>query len=65
MPLGTGVGLGPGNIVLDGESARPFWGGPEFWGREYISAIDPSPRNLARLRILTLLTLPLLNISEL
>jgi len=25
MPLGTDVGLGPGHIVLDGDSAPPKW----------------------------------------
>jgi len=32
MPLGTEVGLGPGDIVLDGDLAPPFWGEPQFWG---------------------------------
>ena len=38
MPLGTEVGLGPGGIVLDVDTALPFRGGPQFWRREYISA---------------------------
>jgi len=37
MPLGTELGLGPGGIVLDGDPALPFRGGPQFWRREYIS----------------------------
>ena len=35
MPLGTEVGLGPGNIVLDGDPAPPEKGGqqlPHFRG---------------------------------
>jgi len=36
--IGTEVGLGPGDIVLDGDSASPFRVVPQFWGREYISA---------------------------
>ena len=33
MPLGTEVDLGPGDIVLDGNPARPRWGhnDPQFW----------------------------------
>jgi len=39
MPLGTDVGLGAGDIVLDGDLAHaPFHGEPQFWGREYTSA---------------------------
>jgi len=26
MPLGMEVGLGPGDVVLDGDSAPPEWG---------------------------------------
>ena len=37
VSLGTEVGLGPGGIVLDGDPALPFRGGPQFWRREYIS----------------------------
>jgi len=37
MPLGMEVGLGPSDIVLDGDPAPPFRGGSHFWGREYIS----------------------------
>jgi len=38
MPLGTDVGLGPGDIVLDGDPAPPFRRGPQLGGREYILA---------------------------
>jgi len=34
MPLGTEVGLGAGDIVLDGDPAPPFPGRRRFWGRE-------------------------------
>jgi len=37
MSVGTEVGLGPGDIVLDGDPVPPFSGRTQFWGREYIS----------------------------
>ena len=29
-----GIGLGPGDIVLDGDPTPPFRGGPQIWWRE-------------------------------
>jgi len=34
MPLGTGVGLGPGHIVLDRDPAS-YWKRPYFWAHLY------------------------------
>jgi len=36
MPLGTEVGLGPGNVVLDGNPGSPKRGtAPRFWAHVY------------------------------
>jgi len=48
MPLGTEVGLGPGDIVLDGDPALPLFGkDPNFVGVNISpQRFDRSPRNI-------------------
>jgi len=50
MPLGTEEGLGPGDIVLDGDPAPPFSGRTPNIGGVNMSQerFDRSPRNMAR-----------------
>jgi len=54
MPLGTEVGLGPGDIVLDGDAAPPKWGttAPLFSARVYCGQTVAHLSNCAALVIM-------------
>jgi len=59
MPLGTEVGLGTGDILLDGDPAPPKWGNstPSLWPMSIVAKQSPISETAELLFILHLYVL--------